>query len=264
MTLNPSQGGVLNISKRNLLASGDILYYAIMISEMDCQTDPVPQRQIINTTDRWPEVMSWSDVRSDGCQRQYQATPERFSEGLYPVSDVEAKDADADANEFLEILIGHENCDSGQHGRFCNGPLRAGSKYAVVLRVFTETGFADNQFIVIETISEIQLTIIILLVITCLTSAFIAGLMIMLRKRHHKIAKDSIADGSKKLSGVGDILTKNFPEHFDDLSKNNCERLNMEYNVINSCGQGQSTSYAVAKLNASKNRYTNVLPCKYF
>lgn len=252
-TVNPSQGAVLNVLRKDLLASGDVKYYAILVSEMDCQSDPETLRKVMNIATDWPIVNSWYDVKDDACQRAYQATPERYSSGL---------DEDLlGESDYLEIEIGSELCPVTKDVPYCNGPLRAGTKYAIVLRLFTESGYTDNAFVVLETLSEIRLAIIVLLVITVLACGFLAGIIIVLRTRNQNLAKASLRVTTQKTSGAGDILTKNFPEHFDDLSKNNCERMNMEFNIINSGGPAQSSAYTMAKLNDSKNRYTNVLPC---
>lgn len=258
MSLNPSQSAVLEISRRSLEEAGQVMFYSILISELDCQPDPEQQRRVMNSAKEWPGVRSWFEVQNDDCQKQYQATPIRCQFVLE--SDLTRND---EAPEYIQIEIGTENCTLKQPGEHCNGPLRSGTRYGVVLRLFTESGFTDSPFVVLQTISEINLMIIILLVITVMLGAFLAGLILILRKRNQDLVKESLHEGPKKISTAGDILTKNFPEHFDDLSKNNCERLNMEFNIINSGGQSPSTAFAVAKLNGTKNRYTNVLPCKW-
>lgn len=261
MGTNPSQSALLTVSRSLVLSSGNILYYAIMISEMDCQPDPEAKRVLMNIKNDWPTVLNWADVQEDSCQRQYQATPMRFANGLFDLK--VASDPGAD-NDQMELQIGGSACTDTNEG-FCNGPLKPGTKYAVVLRLFTETGFTDNPHLIMETISEVQFTMIILMVITVLTTAFVAGTIIVLNKKSRldTAGTESLTDSAsntKKLSG-GEILTKNFTEHLEDLSKNNCERLNMEFNIINSgC---QTTECSVAKENGTKNRYTNVLPCEY-
>lgn len=37
---------------------------------------------------------------------------------------------------------------------FCNGPLKPGTRYAVVVRIFTTTGYSDTQMIEFETGKE--------------------------------------------------------------------------------------------------------------
>lgn len=258
MTLNPSQGAVLFIRKSDLLRSGELLYYSIMISEMDCQPEPEVLWSSLDVMHNWPNENCWYDVQKDVCQRQYQATPERLSIGL--------DDRSADASENLEIPIGGDICPEVKEGtrQYCNGPLKAGTRYAVVLRAFSESGYTDNPFVVLETISEIRLVLIVLSLIAVLSCAFLLGIFIVLRKRHDSSEHDTHGDALKKKSicGAGEILTKNFPVHFEDLSKNNCERLNGEFHLVSSVGQGQSTECATAKENGSKNRYTNVLPCE--
>lgn len=259
MSLNPSQSAVLSLSRRSLEEAGQVIFYSILISELDCQPEPEPQRKVMNSAKEWPGVRSWFEVQNDDCQKEYQATPIRCQFVL----DSDLTRNDEPSEEYIQIEIGTENCTLKQPGEHCNGPLRTGTRYAVVLRLFTESGFTDSPYVVLQTISEINLMIIILLVITVMLGAFLAGLILILRKRNQDLVKESLLEGPKKISTAGDILTKNFPDHFDDLSKNNCERLNMEFNMINSGGQTPSTAFSVAKLNGAKNRYTNVLPCKY-
>lgn len=261
MTVNPSESAVMNILRRDLLSSGTILYYAILISEMDCQAAPEAQRTIMDTSTDWPLTRSWYEVQSDDCQRQYQSTPSRYTHGLKLESKSDDHLEEEEPSEFLEIAIGAERCDETSTNMFCNGPLRSGTKYAVVLRLFTETGFTDNDYVIIETISTVNITLIGLLMLAFLSLAFLGGVMLILRKKNKRAIKELQGiDAPKKSNGTGDILTKNFPEHFEDLSKNNCERLNNEFSIINS--GGQSMTYAVAKENGHKNRYTNVLPCE--
>lgn len=254
LTSNPNQGAVLYISVDDLPKANPIRYYAVMISELDCQPEPIPQRKLWNISENWPLVNSWHDVQNDVCQRQYQATQTRHAEGLSKIWSREATR--------LEIEIGTDKCSNDGSQAFCNGPLRAGARYAIVFRSFSLSGFTDSGFVVLETISEIRLSLIILLIIAILASSFFLGIVIVLRKRNRGVPKECLTEPSgKPRSSLEGVLTKNFPEHFDDLSKNNCERLNMEFNVINS-GQVQTPCYDFAKLNVDKNRYTNVLPCK--
>ena len=263
LSVDPSNSAILKVPLRQLLKTGALLYYSVLISELDCQSEPEIQRKIMDIRNDWPRVNSWHDVQNDACQRQYQATPERHSVGLVPLGETLTMRQEAEEN--LEIQIGTQNCPSIRTDRqFCNGPLRPGTKYAVVLRLFTESGFTDNSYLVLETVSEIKLSLIVLMVVSVLLSAFLVGVIIVLRKRNQTPTKDSLTEpANKKPSVDGDILTKNFPVHFEDLSKNNCERLNMEFNLVNACGPVQSSACTVAKMNTRKNRYTNILPCKF-
>lgn len=261
MTLNPSQGAVLNIRKSDLLGSGELRYYAIMISEMDCQSNPEVMWNACNPTKNWPSANTWYDVKDAACQPQYQATPKWFAKGL-----ADRSSADEDS-ESLEIPIGGDSCpDVDKDQQFhCNGPLKAGTKYAVVLRAFSESGFADNPFVVLETISEVNFLLIILSLVAVLSLAFLLGIILVIRKKSYSSEQGSRSDALRKKSscGAGEIATKNFPVHFEVLSRNNCERLNCEFQMVSSVGQGQATECATAKLNGNKNRYTNVLPCKW-
>lgn len=81
--------------------------------------------------------MTWKDAMQETCIPQYQA-------------DVIVKEdfLQAKANNEQGVLvrsIGTSACsDASSH---CNGPLRPGTKYAITLRLYTSTGFADSQYI---------------------------------------------------------------------------------------------------------------------
>lgn len=259
MDINPNQGAVLKVLMRDLQISGELLYYAIMISEMDCQPDPKPQRKVMNTRIDWPGAISWYDVQNDVCQRQYQATPARFSLGLN--NNLKNENREPENSEYLEIRVGGDDCLITED-QYCNGPLKAGAKYAVVLRLFTETGFTDNPHIVLETLSEIRLAVVIVMVIAVLLCGFLAGIIIVRRNKSKGAVKDPMqVIMNQKSKQAPDIPTKNFAHHFDVLRKNNCEQLNTEFQTINS--GGSVATYDVAKSNLNKNRYTNIFPCEY-
>ena len=98
----------------------EIVYAALLLSEMDCQKDPDLVSGIINGDKDWPNMSSWYDVGSKHCVPQYQTTPVRWT----PFTPPKSRDL---YNAPIQYIIGNDlECNNSQ--LFCNGPLKP-SKY---------------------------------------------------------------------------------------------------------------------------------------
>lgn len=86
-------------------------------------------------------MLRWSNIQGKNCTQQYQATPLRWSPE-HPSS----------VNDTLQYVIGEQKCDKMDDSLdFCNGPLKSDTRYAVTLRLFTSSGYADSKLIYFDT-----------------------------------------------------------------------------------------------------------------
>lgn len=231
---------------------------ALLVSERDCQPDPKLKMAFFNSSASWPRSLSWTEAEALECIPQYQTTPIRFAPHRIQTDGRMVLD-------IFQFMIGSETCEElDKKTVFCNGPLKPETKYAVVLRLFTDTGFSDSEIITFATFSVVYVWIIISGVVSSMLLAFVLGLLIVRRKRQRaREAEMSEKAPKDQQPAVGSILIKNFVDYFDDLAKNNCERLENEFKLLNNAPIGKHVTFAAAKQNETKNRYTNIFPCEY-
>uniref|UniRef100_A0A336L4J4 protein-tyrosine-phosphatase n=1 Tax=Culicoides sonorensis TaxID=179676 RepID=A0A336L4J4_CULSO len=239
---NPTQSVQISISRRIMKSDeGEISWYAILLSEIGCQEDPEPKNGVLSPGIDWPDVLSWHDVQDKECIPQYQTTPKRLSVG---------------ENEFGPILytIGTSDCTNDPN--YCNGPLKPGTKYAVIVRIFTETGYSDTQMMVFETDRLIALLLIITLITALLSSGFLIGLLVLYKKGMFEPSP-----GLTILPGIDEINGKNFIERYNEMTANKNERLIKEYKTIDAdTAILENYSFNAARQNSGKNRYSNIHP----
>jgi hypothetical protein len=76
--------------------------------------------------------------------------------------------------------------------KYCNGPLKAGTEYTIIVRLFTGTGYSDSMQMFFRTDEMILIETIIISVTGCLVLSFILGLLIFLRKNmKNKLVEES-------------------------------------------------------------------------
>jgi hypothetical protein len=78
-----------------------------------------------------------------------------------------------------EVTIGTETCE---HVGLCNGLLKPGTTYALTLRIYTETGFADSKYIEIKTKKDVPILMISITVLSILCIVFLIGFYISYKR----------------------------------------------------------------------------------
>uniref|UniRef100_A0AAG5DMF3 Protein-tyrosine-phosphatase n=1 Tax=Anopheles atroparvus TaxID=41427 RepID=A0AAG5DMF3_ANOAO len=249
---NPTNTARIVLGKINLTADiGSIRYMALLISERGCQGDPEPRTDLMNITGtvQWPEVLDWHRVINMRCIAQYQTTPEFWN----PM--VATPRADAP----IEYVVGREQCDDGK--KYCNGPLKPGTEYALIVRVFSRSGYTDSPIQSFRTDSLIQVGLIISTVVASLLLAFIGGLLVLWRKQ--RLLLPTQLSGRTPTEEPSDIPLKNFPHQYDELFQSNREKVGKEFQAINYFSDSvlmETVSFLSARENEQKNRYVNILP----
>uniref|UniRef100_A0A182FUR3 protein-tyrosine-phosphatase n=1 Tax=Anopheles albimanus TaxID=7167 RepID=A0A182FUR3_ANOAL len=231
---------------------GSIRYMALLVSERFCQSDPEPRTDFINSegTTQWPEVPDWHRVNNMRCTEQYQTTP-KFWNPLLHLSRARSN--------LVEFVVGEERCDDGKE--YCNGPLKPGTEYALVVRIFSRTGFTDSELQFFRTDSLIMVGLIISSIVACCLLAFISGLVILWRRQ--RLLLPAQLAGRTPSEEPSDIPLKNFPNQYDELFQSNREKVSKEFAAINYFSDTvlqETVSYHAARDNERKNRYVNILP----
>jgi TM proximal of protein tyrosine phosphatase, receptor type J len=126
---------------------------------------------LFNTTVGWPNLRSWQEASKNGCIGQYQTTPAHWSPLVTGRSMYRGG---------LKYVIGNESCVP--ENKYCNGPLKAGTEYTIIVRLFTGVGYSDSAQMFFRTDEMILIETIIISVTGCLVLSFILGLLIYLRK----------------------------------------------------------------------------------
>jgi TM proximal of protein tyrosine phosphatase, receptor type J len=112
-------------------------------------------------------LSSWADVHHEKCIPLYQAV--EYTSELFPTIGTTS----------FTFKIGTSACD---HVRgYCNGPLKAGTEYALIARVYTQKGFSDSDYITVKTEKEIPLLLISILILSAMCTVFIVGFFITYR-----------------------------------------------------------------------------------
>ncbi|XP_055632060.1 phosphatidylinositol phosphatase PTPRQ [Toxorhynchites rutilus septentrionalis] len=247
---NPTKTAKISLSEIIFESDvGSITYVALLLSERRCQQDPVPER---NLSEGWPLVPSWIDVAEMSCIVQYQTTPKLWN----PIGH---RKRNGRNEEPILYVIGSDDCVGKQE--YCNGPLKPGTEYALIVRIFTQSGYSDSAIQIFHTDSLIKLTLIITTIIGCLFVAFILGLLVLWRaQKLHAPAQTMVRSPNDEPS---DIPLKSFSGIYDELVQSNKERINKEYQAINYFSEqlvNETVTFFVAKENERKNRYLGILP----
>lgn len=144
---NPTKNAQIIIMESMMKSdAGDIVYAAILLSERNCQPDPVPQSAV---SFDWPDLATWKEASLVSCIPQYQTTPIRWNP-LQTSRNLRSSDP-YESTIFIQYLVGTADCETSRTSDYCNGPLKPGTPYAAILRVFTESGFSDTQPIYFRT-----------------------------------------------------------------------------------------------------------------
>ncbi|XP_053685821.1 phosphatidylinositol phosphatase PTPRQ [Sabethes cyaneus] len=230
---------------------GNIRHVALLLAERHCQEDPVPCR---NLSTGWPDLRSWSDVAGMRCIAQYQTTPQEWSPVQVAGADLQGREQDP-----VVYVIGNETCD--ERVGYCNGPLKPGTEYALIVRVFTQSGFSDSPIQFFRTDSLIQLTVIVSIIFVCLLVAFILGIVVLWRS--HKLVAAAQAAVRSPNDEPSDIPLKSFSGIYEELIQSNREKITKEYQSINYFSDqllNETVTFFVGKENEKKNRYLGIIP----
>ncbi|XP_058828821.1 tyrosine-protein phosphatase 10D isoform X2 [Topomyia yanbarensis] len=235
-------------------SSGSIKHVALLLSERHCQEDPTPKR---NLSIGWPDLPSWLDVAPLRCTAQYQTTPKQWNpvSGSQPVL-VQNQTRTPMA---VDYVIGNESCQDGSE--YCNGPLKPGTEYALIVRIFTNSGFSDSALQFFQTDSLIQLTLIVSTILVCLLVAFFLGIVVLWRS--HKLIVSTQMVVRSPNDEPSDIPLKSFSGIYEELIQSNREKITKEYQAINYFSEqlvNETVTFFVAKENEKKNRYLGILP----
>nr|XP_040231429.2 phosphatidylinositol phosphatase PTPRQ [Anopheles coluzzii]XP_040231430.2 phosphatidylinositol phosphatase PTPRQ [Anopheles coluzzii]XP_040231431.2 phosphatidylinositol phosphatase PTPRQ [Anopheles coluzzii]XP_049466651.1 phosphatidylinositol phosphatase PTPRQ [Anopheles coluzzii] len=236
---------------------GSIRYMALLVSERLCQPDPTPRTDFINSTGgtQWPSVSDWYLANEKRCAEQYQTTPKFWN----PMARGQRATTDREAAGLIEYVIGKENCDRGQE--YCNGPLKPGTEYALIVRIFSRSGYTDSEMQVFRTDSLIKVGLIVSAVLACLVLAFLGGLFVVWRKQRLLLPAQQTRGAPTE--EPADIPVKNFPHQYDELFQSNREKVSKEFQAINYFSDfalQDTVSFQSARENERKNRYVNILP----
>ncbi|XP_055532783.1 phosphatidylinositol phosphatase PTPRQ [Wyeomyia smithii] len=247
---NPTQTAKISLSQDIFDSQvGSIRHVALLLSERRCQADPIPSR---NLSTGWPDLLSWSQVFGMHCTAQYQTTPQEWS----PVQVVSTNQQTREQAPVVYV-IGNETCEDRQG--YCNGPLKPGTEYALVVRVFTQSGFSDSALQFFQTDSLIQLTLIVATIFVCLLVAFMLGIIVLWH--HHKLVADTQVAVRSPNDEPADIPLKSFSGIYEELIQSNREKIMKEYQSINYFSeQLLNDRFFVGKENERKNRYLGIMP----
>uniref|UniRef100_A0A182PEP1 protein-tyrosine-phosphatase n=1 Tax=Anopheles epiroticus TaxID=199890 RepID=A0A182PEP1_9DIPT len=251
---NPTNTARIVLGNMTLTSDfGSVRYMALLISERLCQQDPEPETKLIDSTGemKWPPVNDWYRANRMPCAVQYQTTPKFWN----PMQRSLLREAPTP----IEYVVGQESCDTGQD--FCNGPLKPGTEYALVVRIFSRSGYTDTQMQVFRTDSLIKVGLIVSAVVACLLVAFIGGLFVVWRKQRLLLPAQQMRGAP--VEEPADIPVKNFPQQYDELFLPNREKVSKEFQAINYFSDfalQETVSFQCARENERKNRYINILP----
>lgn len=97
----------------------------------------------------------------------------------------------------IKFTIGSETCsDLAEEKKYCNGPLRAFTKYGIMARIFTENGFRDTDPVYVQIdVSPMELFSPKTIVISSIAALLILSLIILLicicsSKKEKKLIKE--------------------------------------------------------------------------
>ncbi|CAD7089422.1 unnamed protein product [Hermetia illucens] len=247
---NPTESAYARLSTDILNSDmGRILYISLLISEKGCQSDPSPKMALIDSEKEWPDVPSWADVQKDACIKQYQTTPKRWSPT--PVNADHTR-----TMSIIQYVVGGEDCSSSRSQQdYCNGPLKPGVEYVLVVRLFTSSGYADGNCLYFRTDSKVEVQFVLLMIISCLLIAFFLGFLYLW------ITKKIVWHGEPFIGveeHTGDITSKNFLNYYEEIVKS--DKLNREFKELTAISNELNLSNVASTSNETKNRYSNIFP----
>lgn len=123
--------------------SEDIVEISVLIAQIDCRHDIEPKRGLKRNADK---LATWSEAQKFDCIPQYRTA-------LIP-RNVTLESGNSE--NFFDIMIGDESA-CVYFFINCNGPLKPSTWYGIVLRLETNRGFADLDFIAVRTRDDVSI-----------------------------------------------------------------------------------------------------------
>lgn len=175
--------------------------------------------------------------------------------------------------QMLEFSIGKSNCEDSTE-TVCNGPLKSGTSYAVVMRFYTGSGFADSDYISFSTHKEVPILVIIIVFLVIMCIVFVIGFYITYKKpkyskffstsSHTQLfdSKNYSLSNSNLSSQFDrkDVPVQNFEMYCNEMLSNENEKIKEEYKAIQFFSEGLDKTIIASKANEKCNRYANISP----
>ncbi|KAJ0179625.1 hypothetical protein K1T71_005337 [Dendrolimus kikuchii] len=210
-------------------ANGNVTAYTLVLAEEPRNDTPA-------------HLPSWRQVHRLPVWPPYQVT-----EPYYPFH----------SSAVEEFTIGSERCEDGGRA-YCNGPLKAGTRYFVKLRAFTAPDkFTDTAYTSVYT--EVDNTAWI--IGACVGAAALCGAAaaaVAVRRRRQARATPAPAVPAQRTSRP--VRVQDFIDHYRLMSADSDFRFSEEFEELKHVGREQPCTAADLPVNRPKNRFTNILP----
>ncbi|XP_011694780.1 PREDICTED: receptor-type tyrosine-protein phosphatase eta isoform X2 [Wasmannia auropunctata] len=239
--------------------SGDVKFYAIMVSKMGYNNVQSRTRFDLESKD-WPNVSSWEESMTNDFSITYQATWPHWNP--YP-----NHIADYGHIKAVKYIIGNDNdckeISSNMDNRvYCNGPLQPDTWYHVRMRAFTDGGYTDSKIFRIKTNAELNIALVIGAVFGILFMGIVVTMMLLVRKCSPHIVLRRFLHSDMPGSPVPAPFTRRkFMSHCQQLV-DNPGKLSNEFRLLQtlSVDLQMPTNTACLQANRKKNRYSDILP----
>ncbi|XP_060530438.1 tyrosine-protein phosphatase 10D-like isoform X2 [Cylas formicarius] len=160
-------------------------------------------------------------------------------------------------NDTVQFVLGSDDQCTGE--QFCNRPLTSGTRYYIIVRVFTADFYRNNWPVSLETEATSSVQLILKIIFGLLGFALLGLTLFILWRKG--IIKNLIE--KKPQEPLREIPIKKFVEYCKRLEENPDE-LKSQYTEL--CEESKlicesmETVFARKPENKRKNRYTNILP----
>ncbi|XP_062527912.1 tyrosine-protein phosphatase 10D isoform X3 [Bombyx mori] len=214
-------------------------YFSAVNGNVTAYTLVLAQENRSETPARLP---SWRDVHALPVWPPYQVT-----EPYYPFL----------SSPVEEFTLGSERCEGGGRA-YCNGPLKAGTRYFLKLRAFTAPDkFADTAYVAVAT--EVDNTAWIIGGSVCgLAVAGAALAALAASRRRRRAARAPAAPAPRRTSRP--VRVADFIDHYRAMSADSDFKFSEEFEELKDVGREQPCTAADLPVNRPKNRFTNILP----
>jgi protein-tyrosine phosphatase len=201
---------------------------------------------------------------------EHSCIPQYHADNIY-----NQRDRSRGIDSLIYIGIGNENCEIQNSPPLCNGPLKPGTKYALTMRFYTESGYADSEYITIITDKEIPLLTIILSLLIVMVIVFTIGFYITYKKTRYFASTHSTnninclsSSHHRKSHSAGhfdrkDVPIQNYEAHHKEMISNDNEKIREEFNAIQFYSSSLDKTMVASKANEKCNRYANISPFDY-
>ncbi|KFB37697.1 AGAP011650-PA-like protein [Anopheles sinensis] len=222
----------------------------LLVSEV-CKEAPKPQiAAFTEVYQRLSDGFTWSQASTMECAGQYQTSSDGW--GIFkrkPMNNTLIP---------LRYTIGEDQCGSPNFIKIiCNGPLKPGTDYALIVRIILSTGFVDMDPVYFSTKSDLNLLIIVSAV---LYTIFLISMVVcfVVRNNQRQLREAKQTDG---VNEPVDISVAKFVESYERLVASNEYAVADEYEMIDDFSERFANGkMKVAAEKGAKNRYLNVLP----